>query len=79
MQERQPARQPRGLRPQAAPLVFGKRPLLELDRPPMLAPELQRLAQAIENLSALAELRCLLEYGPGALPVRHAKRLAAEA
>ena len=79
MQERQPARQPRGLRPQATPLVSGKRPLLELDRPPMLAPELQRLSQAIENLSALAQLRRLLEYRPGALPVRDAKRLAAEA
>ena len=45
----------------------------------MLAPELHRLAQAIENLSALAERRRVLEYRPGALPVRDAKRLAAEA
>ena len=45
----------------------------------MLAPELQRLSQAIENLRGLAERRSLLEYRPGALPVRHAKRLAAEA
>src|SRR5688500_12910452 len=45
----------------------------------MLAPELQRLSEAIQNLRGLAELRSLLEYGPGALPVRHAKRLTAEA
>ena len=70
MQERQPARQLRGLRPQAAPLVFGKRALLQLDRPRMLAPELHRLSQAVENLRGLAELRRLLEDRPGALPVR---------
>lgn len=45
----------------------------------MLAPELQRLSQAVENLSALAELRRLLEEGSGALPIRCRERLAAEA
>ena len=79
MQERQPARQLGGLRPQATPLVFGKRALLQLDRPRMLAPELQRLSQAVENLRGLAELRGLLEEGAGALPVRCRERLAAEA
>ncbi len=79
VQERQPARQLGGLRPQAAPLVFGKRALLELDRPRMLTPELQRLSQAVENLGGLAELGGLLEEGAGALPVRCGKRLAAEA
>jgi hypothetical protein len=79
MQERQPARQLGALRPQATLLVSRKRALLHLDRPRMLAPELQRLSQAIENLRGLAELRGLLEEGACALPVRHAKRLAAEA
>ena len=79
VQERQPARQLGGLRPQATPLVFGKRALLHLDRPRMLAPELQRLSQAVENLRGLAELRGLLEEGAGALPVRCRERLAAEA
>ena len=45
----------------------------------MLAPELQRLSQAVENLRGLAELRGLLEEGAGALPIRCGKRLAAEA
>ena len=44
----------------------------------MVARELQRLSQAIEHLSGLAERRRLLEYRPGAIPVRQAKRLAAE-
>ena len=79
MQERQPARQLGGLRAQATPLVFGKRALLQLDRPRKLAPELQRLTQAIQNLGALAKRRRLLEHRSSALPVRDAKRLAAEA
>ena len=45
----------------------------------MLAPKLQRLSQAIENLSALVYRRRLLEHRAGALPVRDAKRHAAEA
>jgi hypothetical protein len=45
----------------------------------MLAPELQRLAKAIENLGGLAELRGLLEERAGALPLRGGKCLAAEA
>jgi hypothetical protein len=45
----------------------------------MLTPELQRLAQPVENLGALAGLGRLLEAGAGAFPVRCCKRFAAEA
>jgi hypothetical protein len=79
VQERQPAPELSGLRPQAPPLVFGKRALLEFDRPRMLAAELQRLPEAVENLRGLAEPRSLLKEGPGVLPVRCRERLAAEA
>jgi hypothetical protein len=45
----------------------------------MLATELHRLAQTVEDLGGLAERRRLLEHGPCPLPVRSAERLAAEA
>ena len=45
----------------------------------MLAPELQRLSQAVENLRGLADLGSLLEEGAGTLPIRCRERLAAEA
>ena len=44
----------------------------------MLATELQRLAQTVENLGRLTELGGLLEEVAGALPVRCGQRLAAE-
>ena len=47
--------------------------LLELDRRDLLALEVGRPAQAVEDFSCLAPLACLLEARPGAVPVARRK------
>ncbi len=53
VQERQPARQLGGLRAQAAPFVFDKRPLLQLDRAPSARPGEPELGFALGEQARL--------------------------
>ena len=75
MEERQPTRQLGSLGPQTPTLVLGERPLLQLDRARMLAAELRRLSEPVENLGALAESGSLFEQGAREPPVSSRKCL----
>ncbi|HWH24035.1 MAG TPA: hypothetical protein VNW68_03970 [Candidatus Limnocylindria bacterium] len=77
VQEPHPARKLRRLCMPAQVPVRRERALLELDRAVILALEVQGLAQAVEELGALAKLKRLLETRPRRRPIGRGKRLPA--